>query len=165
MMKTIHILTGPVQSGKTTRLIAWIRYHENCAGILLPIINEKRHVYSIHNEQDLLLEAKESDKIVPDELVTIGRYSFLASSFEWARNELQSALALKPRWLIIDEIGPLELSGSGLEPMVSNVLTNYERAKDHQLILVVRENILEQVISHYHLEGQYLIDKSFLEIS
>jgi len=165
MQKTIHILTGPVQSGKTTRLIAWLRYHEKCAGVLSPIIDEKRHVYSIHHEQDLQLEAEKKAQQPEEELITIGRYTFLNSSFEWARDELRSALAINPRWLIIDEVGPLELSGKGLEPMVSTILSDFERAKNHQLILVVRDTVVEQMISHYHLEGKYLIDESFLEIT
>jgi nucleoside-triphosphatase THEP1 len=163
MPKTIHILTGPVQSGKTTRLIAWVRYHSSCAGILSPVINDKRYVYSIHHEQELLLETDEIEQRRSDELVHIGPYSFLASSFQWARRELQTALELNPRWLIIDEIGRLELSGLGLEPMVTNVFKNFERSKDHHLILVVRESLLDKVILHYQIDGQYLVDESFLE--
>jgi len=163
MSKTIHILTGPVKSGKTTRLIAWIRYHEHCAGILAPVIDEKKYLYSIHHEQELPLEG---DSGTPGQKrIDIGRYSFLLSSFEWARKELLTALNLNPRWFIIDEIGPLELAGKGLEPAVSTILNKFERAKDHQLILVIRETLLEQVVSHYQLEEKYLIDESFLEIT
>jgi nucleoside-triphosphatase THEP1 len=164
MPKTIHILTGPVKSGKTTRLIAWIRYHSNCAGILSPVINNKRHIYSIHNEQELLLETDKIGQSRSDELISIGHYSFLASAFQWAREELQTALEMNPRWMIIDEIGPLELAGHGLEPMVTNVLNQFERSKDHHLILVVRESLLDKVLLHYQIEGQYLVDQSFLEM-
>jgi len=165
MPKTIHILTGPVKSGKTTRLIAWIRYHENCAGILAPVIDEKKHIYSIHNERQMVLEGEKNLAGQEQKLIDIGRYSFLLSSFEWAREELLSALNLNPRWLIIDEIGPLELAGEGLEPAVTAILNKFERTKDHQLILVIREAILEQVIAHYQLEGKYLVDESFLELT
>ena len=110
------------------------------------------------------METDNIEQINSDALVTIGPFSFLASSFAWAREELKDALELNSRWLIIDEIGPLELAGKGLEPMVSEIVDKYERSKDHHLILVVRENLLTKVVSHYNLDGKYLIDESFLEI-
>jgi nucleoside-triphosphatase THEP1 len=67
-----------------------------------------------------------------------------------------------PRYLVIDEIGPLELSGRGLEPMVSTILENYERSPKQHLVLVVRDYLLEKVISHYHLRDQILTDHNFL---
>ena len=37
-------------------------------------------------------------------------------SFLWAQNALFNSLDKNLEWLIIDEIGPLELEGKGLEP-------------------------------------------------
>ena len=68
----------------------------------------------------------------------------------------------RPKWLVIDEIGPLELRGGGLEPMVGKILNEYKRTKNNRLIIVVRENLLEKVIEHYKLHGDYIADNSFL---
>jgi len=160
-MKTINILSGPVQSGKTTRLIAWVKYHRHCAGILSPVIHNQRFIYSILANDYRRLESID-DLAVDNEVVKIGKYSFLQSTFHWAKSELQIAMENTPPYLVIDEIGPLELSGQGLEPMVSNILQNYERSQKHRLILVVRESLLERVISHYGLEDLYMTDHDFL---
>jgi nucleoside-triphosphatase THEP1 len=160
-MKTINILTGPIQSGKTTRLIAWVKYHRNSAGILSPVIHNQRFIYSILANDYRRLESID-DLIVDKEIVKIGKYSFLQSTFKWAREELHTALEHNPPYLVIDEIGPLELSGKGLEPMVTNILQSYKRSPKHRLVLVVRENLLEEVISHYGLDDLYLSDHNFL---
>jgi nucleoside-triphosphatase THEP1 len=160
-MKAINILTGPIQSGKTTRLIAWVKYHQHCAGILSPIINNQRHIYSILANDYRILEAN-PDNALRKDITKIGKYSFLQSTFDWAKEQLQQAMENKPRYMVLDEIGPLELNGKGLEPMVSTILQNYERSEKHHLILVVRENLLDDVISHYNLQDLYFTDHNFL---
>jgi nucleoside-triphosphatase THEP1 len=160
-MKKINILTGPIQSGKTTRLIAWVKYHRHSSGILTPVINKVRYIYSIHANNYQRLQV-DDDQIPEKGVVKIGRYSFLESTFQWAREELISATTVQAKYLLIDEIGPLELSGRGLEPAVSTILQHYIKSPNYHLILVVRENLLEQVISHYNLEDHYITDYSFL---
>jgi len=160
-MKSINILTGPVHSGKTTRLIAWVKYHQHSGGILAPVIHNQRYLYSVLSNDYRILEAGE--EVLPaQEIVQIGNYAFLNSAFQWARSELQFAMNEKPPYLIVDEIGPLELSGKGLEPMVTTLLEDYERSLKNRIILVVREHLLEKVISHYNLEDQVIIDQNFL---
>ena len=161
LMKTINILTGPVQSGKTTRLIAWVKYHRHCAGILSPVINNQRFIYSILANEYRRLDSSD-DQIIDVDIVKIGKYSFLQSTFVWAREELQTAMENKPSYLVIDEIGPLELSGKGLEPMFTKIVQEYKRTEKHYLILVVRENLLNEVISHYNLQDLYTTDHNFL---
>ena len=163
-MKTINILTGPVQSGKTTRLIAWVKYHRHCAGILSPVINKKRYIYSILADNYRRLESVEDNPVDGHDMIKIGKYSFLQSTFRWARDELRTALDNEPPYLVIDEIGPLELSGQGLEPMVSYLFQNYQRSEKHHLILVVRDHLLEDVVAHYHLQDLYLADQNLLSI-
>lgn len=160
-MKKINILTGPIQSGKTTRLIAWVKYHRQCAGILSPIINKQRFIYSILSDDYRRLESIDNP-IMRKDTIKIGKYSFLQSTFQWARQELQAAIEKNPHYLVIDEIGPLELSGKGLEPMVTRILQKYKRTEKHHLILVVRENLLNEVISHYNLQDLYTTDHNFL---
>ncbi len=44
-----------------------------------------------------------------DEAATIGVYRLLDGAVEWARGVLAAALVANADWLIVDEIGPLEL--------------------------------------------------------
>jgi len=160
-MKTINILTGPIHSGKTTRLIAWVKYHRHSAGILAPVIHNQRYLYSIFANDYRKLEV-EDDNQPEKEIVKIGKYSFLQSTFNWAKRELKLAMVNRSKYLIIDEIGPLEISGQGFEPMVTNILQTYERSEKNHLVLVVRENLLDKVISHYNLEDLIVTDHNFL---
>ena len=162
-MHTIDILTGPVQSGKTTHLISWIKYHSNCAGLLAPVVENKRQFYSIHNEVFYPLEATD-DSDSDQELITIGKYQFLNSSFLWAHSQLHQAMELRPHWLIIDEIGPIEIRGEGLEPWIGKILNQYQRSRKNRLILVIREKLVDQVIKHYKLENDCMIHEAFLDI-
>ena len=162
-MKTINILTGPIQSGKTTRLIAWVKFHTRCAGILSPLLSKKRFIYSIHANEYRPLET-ENESAAGEETISIGKYLFLQSSFAWAQEQLKLALDINPRWIIIDEIGPLELSGKGLEPMVGKILKSYQSNKKCRLVLVVRESLLDEVVRYYDLQRKYSVDRSFLSI-
>ena len=85
----------------------------------------QRYLYSIFANDYRKLEAE--DNCLPEkDIVKVGKYSFLQSTFLWAREELKVAMINRSKYLIIDEIGPLELSGRGLEPMVTDILENYE---------------------------------------
>ena len=161
-MKPINILTGPIQSGKTTRMMAWVKYHQKCDGILAPVLNKKRFLYSIHQNEYRLLDADNED-VRDNNIVSVGKFSFLNSTFVWAKEQLRDAMERRPKWLIIDEIGPLELRGEGLEPMIGKIFKKYKRTKNNHLIIVVRENLLKKAIEHYKLYEDYITDNSFLK--
>ena len=103
---------------------------------------------SVKRNETRLLEYHGDDKST--ELTKIGNYNFLTSVFEWGREELYKAFLQKPKWLIIDEIGPLELRGEGLEPEVSRILNDDANDKTN-VVLVVRKTLLEKVTEHYGL--------------
>ena len=134
-MIQINILTGPINSGKTTRLTSWIKTKNNCAGILAPVQDGLLYLYSIHSQQSKLLEIKDmtsSEK----RIIQIGNYCFDREVFEWAQAELISAIKQKPNWLIIDEIGPLEIEGKGLEPALSKIINQLDSQDPMKLLLV-----------------------------
>ena len=162
-MHTIDILTGPIQSGKTTHLISWLKFHKNCAGILAPVVDTKRQLYSIHNEEFHPFEVTENTS-QDEEFLTVGKYRFRKTSFEWARLQLEQAIKLKPQWLVIDEIGPIELRGEGLEPQVSKIISKYPRSRKNRVILVIREQLLEKAIEFYNLGDETHVHESFLNI-
>ncbi|TFH01973.1 MAG: hypothetical protein E4H13_03430 [Calditrichales bacterium] len=158
----INILSGPVASGKTTRLMTWVKMQAGCSGIMAPVINQKRHLYSISINESRLLEV-EKPETQDEETISIGRYHFLKSTFQWAREELVRAIRETPPFLVIDEIGPLELSGKGLEPAIGEALYLSERNPEVTQIWVVRKSQVTRVVQHYGLEGKYILDQSFLK--
>ena len=80
----------------------------------------------------------------------VGRYTFSAAAFDWANKVLLEA-ALQPeiKWLVIDEIGPLELQGKGLAPAFDSIMKNLR--PDLNLVLVIREKIAESIVLLYNL--------------
>ncbi|MFZ4592592.1 MAG: nucleoside-triphosphatase [Ignavibacteria bacterium] len=147
-MSNVYIFTGDIKTGKTTHLQKWVSDKPDANGILSPVIDGCRHIVSIKSNETRLLEYSGNDKST--ELTKIGNYNFLSSVFEWGREELYKAYLQKPEWLIVDEIGPLELRGEGLEPVVSRIL-NDDANDEINVVLVVRKPLLEKVIEHYGL--------------
>jgi nucleoside-triphosphatase len=151
-MSNIYIFTGEIKSGKTTRLEKWIVKKPNVDGILAPVIAGKRYLKRIKTKETKLLEYTGTSQKI--ELTTICNYKFLNSTFEWGQQELFNAYLKKPDWLIIDEIGPLELRDEALEPMVSKIIN--ENFGKINIVLVVRKILVEKVIEHYKLNKKGL---------
>lgn len=151
-MNRIYLFSGEIKSGKTTMLEKWISENPGSDGILAPCINGKRYLKRIKSGETRLLESDEKNS--GEELVNICCYNFLKKVFDWGRNEILNACKDNPKWLIIDEIGPLELKGEALEPTVSDIL-NSEKPEDVNIVLVVRKKLVEKVIEHYklHIKG------------
>ena len=154
----IYLVTGPVQTGKTTRLRAWCDGRPDVDGILAPVVDGRRHLLHIRSGAIRNLE----DVSGGAAKVTVRRYTFNADVFAWARNCLLGAASdpgqginAQPRWIIVDEVGPLELSGGGLEPAVSAllglVLNNPLQVGGNLLrvVLVIREHLVDDALKHF----------------
>jgi len=144
-MPEIYILRGPVQSGKTSRLEQWAVGKVNIYGLLAPIMEGKRYLKNIYTGEMRLLEA--DNPITNRPITRIGKFAFYEDTFEWGRRVLTGNIPQADSWMIIDEIGPLELQGRGLEPAVSSILGN---AGDLVIVvLVVREKLFNDVLQYY----------------
>lgn len=151
-MKKIYILSRPKQSGKTTRLMKWFADKKNIDGIFQPVVEEKRFIYHIASKSLKLLEANEQTP--SGKIVSIGKYQFNKDVFEWAQTVLSIALNNKLDWLIVDEVGPLELDGKGLEPVITKII-NERECFPGKILFVVRENLLRDFLVHYKIEDDY----------
>lgn len=148
-MSKINILTGNIKTGKTTRLMRWAASQKNIDGIFQPVIDEKRFVYHIGSRTLIPLETFETNNIT-----SIGKYNFSNETFFWSQKILLDCLSKKLDWIIIDEIGPLELQGKGLEPALSEVFSRRNEI-EAQILCVVRDSILEKFLEHYGLQNEY----------
>ena len=172
-MSNVQIVTGPVHTGKTTRLRNWIKTREAAGevvhGVTAPIVNAERHIALLPS-----VGAEPSRSLTPspgEPTVSIGPHVFSESVFAWARRHLiagtphgRSALAelsdsgsdlRAPQWIVIDEIGPLELRGEALEPAVSEVLRAARSPGGPAVVLVIRDRLLEKAIGHYGLGDSF----------
>jgi nucleoside-triphosphatase THEP1 len=145
MSHKIIILTGGIQTGKTTFLQQFCAQRNNVAGILTPIVNGKRMFYNIEGKYFFEMEADgEEEKLV------IGKYLFSAAAFAKANNILLHADKDNSiDYLIIDEIGPLEIKQQkGLHDALLKILSS---AFNYTLITVVRQSLVEDVIAAFNL--------------
>ncbi|MEJ5304743.1 MAG: nucleoside-triphosphatase [Ignavibacteria bacterium] len=156
MNKKILIYSDKIKSGKTTNLFKWISKQNSVSGILQPVVEDKRYIYSIVDKTLIQLEIseKQSQAFPENELIKIGKYHFLKNGFDKAKEILKRDFQKKYSWIVIDEIGPLELSGSGLEPAISEIFNKIE-SFDGKLILVIRDKLLNDVINKYNLDEKY----------
>jgi nucleoside-triphosphatase len=181
----VYVLSGPVQTGKTTRLRAWCAEQLSQSradgsppvvdGILAPVVHGHRHLLRV--QTGVLRDLEDiSDGAAT---VTVRRFTFNEEVFAWARSALLGAAqpappeVTLPRWTIVDEIGPLELAGGGLEPAVSDMLQRVgfgrrdnatqtiigdklNRSADSgtRVVLVIRENLVDDVLKHFGLSSQ-----------
>jgi len=157
MNPSVYILSQPVQTGKTSALMQWIRTQESAAGILTPDVNGKRMLYDIASGSYSEFESDEK------EALEIGKFRFSKTAFAKAQQLLLQAATRSPAWLIVDEVGKLELmKNSGLEPAISQLTAMYSQGKNNsRLLLVIRESLLKDAISHYQLGHAVIVHASF----
>lgn len=157
----IYILSQPIHSGKTTLLQNWLNIQANAGGILTPDIEGIRKVYDISERKYYTLQI---DETYTGELISIGKYRFSAKGFEKARDILIRSANSQPNWLIIDEVGKLEIEQhAGLEPALSQIIDLYKVNAAGRLLLVIRDYLLGDAISHYKLDGAMVLHKTFFE--
>lgn len=136
----IFILTAPIRSGKTTSLIKWLAQRDDVYGILTPVVEGKRIFMNVATKDQFPMEASALRQAQGEETLLVGRFVFSKAGFEKATTIIRDAID-KKGWLVIDEIGPLELRGEGFHDILKEVL---RRRKDN-VLLVVREGLVKEV--------------------
>lgn len=145
----IEIISGEVNSGKTTRLIQKINelnkqnyriggfishpiYMGNTkSGYMVQDLSEDNFYHLIHNQQSEIFTIKQ------------GRFFFNENLFK--ELNLKIKLLLDYDYLVIDEIGPLELNNKGFYDGLIYLLNNYK----NNLILVTRNKLLMDVKNRF----------------
>lgn len=148
----IHILSAPIRSGKTTALMAWTQQQASMAGFLTPDLGMIRQLYRLDTQTFHPFQAEPPLPAV--DLVSVGRFHFYASAFRQAQDWLRQALLHPPDWLVVDELGKLELKGRGFEPALGEVIRAYQTSEfaHLNLLLVVRDSLYEVALQHYQLK-------------
>ncbi len=141
----IFILTGPVHSGKTTLLEKAVRRLKKdkvkIDGFLCKALRKEQEVigydlFDLRKRGAIPLLRRTGER----EWQRVGSYFFLPSGLDEAERII---LRSKDAELsVVDEIGPLELSGKGFWPALKQVLFPPETA----FLVVVREKILEDFL-------------------
>lgn len=152
-----RILAGPVRSGKTTALLHWSRRRDDCGGVLSPDVDGRRVLQDARTGERIDWQKDTSDD--PED-VQIGRFVFDQQAFEVAVGWLDAAVADPAvRYVILDEVGPLELSGGGWDAWLRRALP---MATGKELILVIREGLVGKVLDRYATGPVQMVDKQSL---
>ncbi len=146
----IFILSGPVQSGKTTSLIKRTEKRNDVYGILTPVVNGKRMFMNVQARQLFDMEATEEET----EILTVGRFVFSKRGFNKAIQVIRDAQD-KEGWLIIDEIGPMELRGEGFCEVLKEILASGNEKQ--KLLLVVRDGLVDTTKEFFQLKEVVII--------
>ncbi|MBA3648275.1 MAG: hypothetical protein H0W62_06960 [Chitinophagales bacterium] len=142
--RKIWILSGPVQSGKTTRLLMWLHNKKNVWGILTPVINGQRFFMDASNKEIFAMEAIQGET----DVIAVGKYIFSKDAFVMAEKVLQNSIH-KKGYLIVDEIGKLEIRGEGFCNVLFEILNH--AGQELRLILVIREELLDAVLQFWNI--------------
>ncbi|RYD55989.1 MAG: hypothetical protein EOP56_13720 [Sphingobacteriales bacterium] len=159
----IYIFTGAIHSGKTTTLQTWLRNKElNVGGILAPDVDGARRLYDIARNKFHDFEMTTDHPT--DDILMVGKYRFSKETFATARDIMLRTIKENPEWMIVDELGKLELEDEGLEPALTDVINYYksDEAKG-RLILVVRDHLRDNAIDKYGLSSDMMLHKTFFE--
>ena len=84
----------------------------------------------------------------------IGRFHFYAAAFLKANTMLIDESMHGPEWMVIDEVGRLEIGKMGFYPAVKAIIID---ASVKNIVLVVRDSLCEPVISFFEIKDHHLI--------
>jgi len=147
--KHLFVFTGKIKTGKTTALEKWV-LEKSATGVLQPVINGKRYFLDIKSGEKFLMNALPEDNYP----IILGDYRFSSEAFAWAKEKLSSALNYYSDWVIVDEYGKLEEKSTGLEPAVSELVNYYKNGQDFNLLIVVRDYLLEKLLLKQNLSKE-----------
>jgi len=63
------------------------------------------------------------------------------------------AWASKPGWLVIDELGKLELKGQGFFPAVKKIIAAMQQQPGTNILIVVREGLVDEIARLFQLKN------------
>ncbi len=151
--KTI-ILSGPIGSGKSTALMEWIK-NNVASGFITPTVDNKKMLYNISNNAYYDYEIEEGN----EEIIGIGKYFLSRKAFGIAANIVDSAINSNCKCFVLDEVGKLELNEQGHYKALLKLLDEFSGT----LLLVVREQLVNDVIGKYQLVDCLILNKEQLK--
>ncbi len=158
--RELTIVTGPIDSGKTSWCRELAAANPACGGVLLlkVYLQGQRIGYDALSLPDG--DAIPFARIAGHEPAgwstaeRVGPFSISTTGLLAANYWLAEAAA-RPGDIIVDEIGPLELGDGGLSRGLSAVLAS---PLPRKLYLVIRRDCLEAACDHFGISGYTLMD-------
>jgi len=160
--RPVVLLTGPTGSGKTTLATALVEYLREqgvtVAGILAPgLLHEGRRtgfdIVDLATGERAPLAREQHEGGASH--VRWSRFAFSAEGLALGNRAL-AVNAAGAELVVVDEVGPLELAGSGWAPALDALADS-----PAGLVLVVRESVLEDVRARWGSAAAAVYDVAF----
>lgn len=153
----ITIITGPINSGKTTRMINLYHKIGQGDGFVMPKIY-RNGIYA--GQKIMRLSTKEETEFsfiegcIPDwdEAFHYHNYSFSKKGFDFATGICRELISCETNPIYIDEVGPLELNKKGFFSIMHTLIRN-----DFDVYMTMRSNCLYELINIFNIKS-YKID-------
>jgi nucleoside-triphosphatase THEP1 len=155
----ITLFTGTIRSGKTSTLALWASSQTEIGGFLSPDDSHgKRQLVLLSNGQTLPFELDDQST---EPGLDVGRFRLSEQAFNSGKAEVSRAFASETcQYIIIDEVGKLELNNQGWAPELATWIAEANQPDfKKQLILVVRDTLVEDVQRHFQLSDTWKITK------
>lgn len=150
---SVFIFSRAIRTGKTTELSNWCGRHHNLRGFLTPDIAGRRILLDISSGIEYLFQTDGNH----EDQVSIGTFHFSATAFQIARSILQNAIGDSPSWIIVDEVGPLEINHHlGFEPALTTII-QFAKATGQKLLLTVREQLVPPFLLKYDVPDSRVV--------
>ncbi|TSA42724.1 MAG: hypothetical protein D4R55_02020 [Chitinophagaceae bacterium] len=148
---SIIVFSRPIRSGKTGSLLQWSKQQHNVQGFLMPDVEGKRHLHDIGSGESHLIECEDPTHS-PEALQQIGRFYFYAEMFRKANKKLVDWVTQEPEWLVLDELGKLELLHQGFYDALPTLIAAASAPQyTGKLVLVIREGLYEEAIQYFKI--------------
>lgn len=151
----IYIISGQIEIGKTTALLRWTVGRTDIFGVLTPRKkNDYRYILDVSTKECFPMQTS----ILSADSISVGRYYFLKEAFIIGNDIVNKALrCINYGFIIIDELGKLELNSEGFHESISRALTKTVKNKELHLILIIRTTLLYQALEKYQIKDYQLI--------
>ena len=160
----IKIITGPINSGKSSWLLNDYKLKTNADGFACVKVrknNEHIGYELVHLKTGEKCQFIRKIDYIPEnwnEVFRLGmHYSFNKEGFNLAQKITDEALKNGVDCFYIDEVAHLEIKGQGFADILKRVL---ESRID--LVLVVREALVEKICEAFHITSYELIKPNFV---
>jgi nucleoside-triphosphatase THEP1 len=154
----VKIVTGKINDFKTTKALHLYLKDKQGDGFL-SVKHMKDHLVISYDA--LRLSTQEKRKWIINQknstetffkMMSYGPYLFNLDTKEWIEKSILEMILYDVSPIYLDEIGQLELNGFGYDQILKKLLIN-----KRDLILVIREDLIEKVIRHYEIKAYEII--------
>lgn len=156
----IYLLSGEIGSGKSSALKNWSVNRDDVHGILSLRSNEnKKYFLTIDTEEKFSMHGTTE----AENNIKVGSFSFSNKAFQKAIYVLQKNIdSIESGFIVIDELGKLELESKGLHNAVCSAIQKTRYHKKLHSILVVRSSLVKKIIKKYELTNAEHLSKEYL---